>query len=229
MIISQQSARSIYEDYRNGSSVVRIGVGQKAAVIGVDTQRRYTDKASFPTAYETNPRQLDYINALAATCRRKGFPIVWTYVAYDEDGIDCGLWGERSKSALALRNVHHGSAMAELDPRLTIAPTDKRMHKRMASAFFETNLLSSLIFQAVDTVFVVGGATSGCVRATVVDAMSYGIKVVVPEECVADRHESSHFSSLYDMATKYADVVPVEEAIRLVETMTIKKETEHGA
>ena len=87
------------------------------------------------------------------------------------------------------------------------------INKRMASAFFETNLWSLFTFHGVDTVVVTGGSTSGCVRATVIDSLSRSFRTIVPEECVADKHESPHFANLYDMALKYADVIPVAEVI----------------
>ncbi len=83
----------------------------------------------------------------------------------------------------------------------------------MASAFFETNLGSIFNFHGVDTVVVTGGSTSGCVRATVVDSLQRSYRTIVPEECVADKHESPHFANLYDMAVKYADVLSVEETL----------------
>jgi maleamate amidohydrolase len=91
------------------------------------------------------------------------------------------------------------------------------MNKRMASAFFETNLGSLLTFHKVDTVIVTGGSTSGCVRATVVDSLSRSFRTIVPEECVADKHESPHFANLYDMMAKYADVLPVAEVVDFLE------------
>jgi nicotinamidase-related amidase len=87
------------------------------------------------------------------------------------------------------------------------------VNKRMASAFFETNLGSVFNFHGVDTVVVTGGSTSGCVRATVVDSLSRSYRTIVPEECVADKHESPHFANLYDMAIKYADVLSVAETL----------------
>jgi nicotinamidase-related amidase len=83
----------------------------------------------------------------------------------------------------------------------------------MASAFHETNLASLLTFHRCDTLIVTGGSTSGCVRATVVDSLSHSYRTIVPEECVADKHESPHFANLYDMAIKYADVLPVKEVL----------------
>ena len=88
------------------------------------------------------------------------------------------------------------------------------MNKRMASAFHETHLSSLMVWHRCDTVIVTGGSTSGCVRATVVDSLSHGYRTIVPEECVADKHESPHFANLYDMVVKYADVIPVEEVLR---------------
>ena len=87
----------------------------------------------------------------------------------------------------------------------------------MASAFHETNLGSLFNFHKVDTVVVTGGSTSGCVRATVVDSLSRSYRSIVPEECVADKHESLHFANLYDMMAKYADVLPVAEVIDFLE------------
>ncbi|MBT4489205.1 MAG: isochorismatase family protein, partial [Rhodospirillaceae bacterium] len=94
-------------------------------------------------------------------------------------------------------------------------------NKRMASAFHETNLSSVLTYHGIDTIVVTGGSTSGCVRATVVDSLSHSYRTIVPEECVADKHESPHFANLYDMAIKYADVVPAGDVIEYLENYQI--------
>ena len=146
--------------------------------------------------------------------------MVWTYVAYLDSGEDCGVWGTRTDTPDSLQNIKHGSRRAELDDRLEIdRARDVVLHKRMASAFHETSLASLLVWHRVDTLVVTGGSTSGCVRATVVDGLSHGYRMVVPEECVADRHESPHFASLYDMAVKYADVLPVAEVKEVLRRM----------
>jgi len=107
-----------------------------------------------------------------------------------------------------------GSRRSEFDDRLMIDKLrDIIVNKRMASAFFETNLGSIFTFHKVDTVVVTGGSTSGCVRATVVDSLSRSFRTIVPEECVADKHEGPHFANLYDMAVKYADVLSVQETL----------------
>lgn len=179
------------------------------------------------SAYETDPKQLTYVNELAAECRALGAPVIWTYVAYDESGEDCGVWGTRSNTPDSLQNIKPGSARAELDARLQVMPSDIVMRKRMASCFHETNLASLLVFHKVDTVLITGGSTSGCVRTTVVDALSHGYTPVVPEECVADKHESPHFANLYDMVAKYANVMPVAEL--LTQLKARKQEARHAA
>ena len=211
---SPLTARQLWAALQAAPARRRFGFGRRAALINVDLQRAYTDLAAFPaTAYETDPRQAEHVNRLAALCRERGFPVVWTHVAYDAGGADCGVWGTRSDTPDSLQNIREGSPRAALDPRLDLGPTDVILRKRMASAFFETNLRSLLTFHGVDTIVVTGGSTSGCVRATAVEGLSCGFRVVVPVECVADRHEGPHFANLYDMAVKYADVLPVAEVL----------------
>ena len=122
-------------------------------------------------------------------------------------------WGTRTDTPDSLQNIKLGSRRAGLDERLEVADTDIVFRKRMASAFFETHLASLLVWHRIDTVIITGGSTSGCVRASVVDSLSHGYRTVVPEECVADRHESPHYANLYDIALKYADVLPVAEVL----------------
>jgi maleamate amidohydrolase len=211
---SEQTARQLYEEVKASPTRARFGFGAKPALVNVDLQNAYTRVGEFVTAYETHARQLEHVNELAALCREHGLPVVWTYVAYLPSGEDCGVWGTRTDTPDSLQNIKIGSRRAELDARLVVDRTrDIVIHKRMASAFFETHLASLLVWHKIDTVIVTGGSTSGCVRATVVDSLSRGYRPIVPEECVADTHESPHFANLYDMALKYADVVPVAEVL----------------
>jgi maleamate amidohydrolase len=127
------------------------------------------------------------------------------------------VWGTRIDTPDSLQNIKAGSRRAGLDERSEIERGDIVINKRMASAYFETNLPSLLTFHGVDTVVVTGGSTSGCVRATVVDGLSRSHRMIVPEECVSDKHESPHFANLYGMAVKYADVLPVAEVLAFME------------
>ncbi len=210
---SNKTARALYEEVKANPRRSRIGFGRKPALLNVDLQNAYTRVDEFRTAYQTDPKQLDYVNELGRVMRQNGLPVVWTYVAYLESGEDCGVWGTRTNTPDSLQNIKLGSRRAGLDERLEVADTDIVFRKRMASAFFETHLTSLLVWHRIDTLIITGGSTSGCVRASVVDSLSHGYRTVVPEECVADRHESPHYANLYDIALKYADVLPVAEVL----------------
>lgn len=210
METSNLTARQYWEKVQANPNRAKFGFGKRPAIVNIDVQRAYTDMDAFKTAYETDPRQIEHINALSALVRELGGPVVWTYVAYLESGVDAGTWGTRTNTPDSLQNIKHGSERAQFDPRAQIAPSDIVMHKRMASPFFETNLWSLLTFHQVDTLIITGGSTSGCVRACVIDSLSRGYRSIVPEECVADKHEIPHFANLADIMLKYGDVEPVE-------------------
>jgi maleamate amidohydrolase len=223
MEMSDKTARQLFEDLRANPTRKRFGFGHVPALINIDVQKAYTCVGDYSTAYETDPQQIEYINALARVFREKNCPVVWTYVAYMDSGEDCGVWGTRSDTPDSLQNIKVGSRRSEFDDRCEI--DDKRdiiVNKRMASAFFETNLGSIFTFHKVDTVVVTGGSTSGCVRSTVVDSLSRSFRTIVPEECVADKHESPHFASLYDMGLKYADVLPVSEVLDFIRQHAVR-------
>jgi nicotinamidase-related amidase len=212
--LSGKTARELFRDIQAKPVRPRFGFGSKPILINIDLQKAYTNVGEFVSAYETDPKQMDYVNQLAGLARQKALPVVWTYVAYMESGEDCGVWGTRTNTPDSLQNIKVGSRRSEFDDRLVIDRVkDVIINKRMASAFHETNLQSLMVWHKCDTVVLTGGSTSGCVRATVVDAISRGYRVIVPEECVADKHESPHFANLYDIAIKYGDVVPVADVI----------------
>lgn len=209
MQLSDQTPRQFYEEIKARPARAKFGFGAKPALINIDLQNAYTRTDEFVTAYETDPKQLDYVNQLARLCRAKGLPVVWTYVAFTESADDAGVWGTRTNTPDSLQNIKFGSRRAELDDRLEVdRRLDAILNKRMASAFHETNLQSLLVWHGVDTVILTGGSTSGCVRATAVDSLMRGYRTVVVEECVADKHEIPHFANLADLLLKYADVEP---------------------
>ena len=212
METSNKTAREIYQEVINNPTRKRFGFGRKAVLVNIDPQKAYTRTDLFATAYETDPRQLEYVNRLAKQFRALGWPVVWTHVAYMESGEDAGIWGTRSDTPDSLQNIKFGSRRSEFDDRLDIDRVKDVIYlKKMPSAFFETPLQSLLVWHQVDTVVITGGSTSGCVRATAVESLSRGYRTIVPEECVADKHESYHFANLTDLALKYADVVAVQE------------------
>lgn len=214
MELSDKSARAIYEEIKANPTRARFGFGQKAVLVNIDVQNAYTRPEEFKTAYETDPRQIEYINALARSFRARGWPVVWTHVAYMESAEDAGVWGTRTHTPDSLQNIKHGSRRAAFDERAEIDHVRDVIYcKKMPSPFFETPLQSLLVWHQVDTVIITGGSTSGCVRTMAVDSLSRGYRTIVPEECVADKHESYHYANLTDMLLKYADVLPVAEVL----------------
>ena len=155
---------------------------------------------------------MEYINDLSKKFRALEWPVIWTHVAYMDDASDAGVWGTRTDTPDSLQNIKFGSRRSEFDNRLEIDRSKDAVYlKKMPSAFFETPLQSLLVWHQVDTLVITGGSTSGCIRATAVESLSRGYRTIVPEECVADKHESFHFANLTDLLLKYADVVDVKD------------------
>ena len=217
MIREDKTARQLFEAVMANPARNKFGFGQKLAIINVDVQQAYTRIDMFKTAYETDPRQIEHINTISRLAHEKDMPVIWSRVAYKDDAADAGVWGTRTDTPDSLQNIRYDSERHAYDPRCEFGPHDLHYTKRMPSAFFETPLASYLQFHRVDTVVVTGGSTSGCVRATAVDALSHGYRTIVPIETCADKHESYHFANLTDLQLKYADVEPVQTVIDWLE------------
>lgn len=217
MIHEDKTAREIFDEVMSNSARRKFGFGEKLAVINVDLQQAYTRLDLFKTSYETDPKQIEYVNTISRLARERGMPVIWSRVAYKADAGDAGVWGTRTNNEDSLQNIKYDSERHSFDPRCEITPDDLTFTKRMPSAFFETPLASYLVWHKVDSVVVTGGSTSGCVRATAVDALSHGYRTIVPIETCADKHESYHFANLTDLQLKYADVEPVETVIDWLE------------
>ncbi|MFQ5913016.1 MAG: isochorismatase family protein [Nitrospinota bacterium] len=204
-------AQEIYDKARITG---KVGFGRKSAVVVVDLSYGFTDSgctlgADLGDVVKENRRLLD-------AAREKGLPIFFTTVAYRQDMSDAGVWREKFPS---LDTLKEGNRDVEIDDRLGRRPSEPLLVKKYPSAFFGTPLASHLIALGVDTLIVTGATTSGCVRATVVDSLQYGFRTIVPEECVGDRAEAPHRANLFDMGSKYADVMPVEEVLAKVRKM----------
>ena len=209
-----KTAKEIYLDQKKNPNRARFGFGNKAVLVNIDPQKAYTATDEFITAYETDPNQVLYINQLSEQFRKLGWPVVWTHVAYMESAEDAGVWGTRTDNENSLQNIKFNSRRSEFDDRLEIDPIKDVIYlKKMPSAFFETQLQSLLVWHQVDTVILTGGSTSGCIRATAVDSLSRGYRTIVPEEAVADKHESYHYANLTDLLLKYADVLEIKEVV----------------
>lgn len=217
MVSDGKTARQIFYDVMANPERRKFGFGDKLAIVNVDFQQAYTAIDKFATAYETDPRQIEHVNTISLLARQRGMPVIWTRVAYKADAGDAGVWGTRNDTPDSLQNIKYDSERHQYDPRLEFGTDDLHYTKRMPSAFFETQLASYLVWHKVDTVVVTGGSTSGCVRATAVDALSHGYRTIVPIETCADKHESYHFANLTDLQLKYADVEPVQTIIDWLE------------
>ena len=218
MVSDGRTAKEIFADTVANPERAKFGFGKRLAVVNVDFQNAYTRIDEFKTAYETDPLQIEHTNTISRLARQKGMPVIWTHVGYMDNGADCGVWGTRSDTPDSLQNIKIPSRRHDFDDRCEIDPAVDAIYvKRMPSAFFETPLNSYLRWHQVDTVVVTGGSTSGCVRATAVDAVSHGFRTIVPIETCADKHESFHFANLTDLLIKYADVEPVQAVIDWLE------------
>jgi len=217
MISDGKTAKQLFEELMANPARKKFGFGEKLAILNVDFQQAYTRVDMFKTAYETDPRQIEYVNAISRLAREKGMPVVWSQVGYMDNADDAGVWGTRTDTEDSLQNIKYGSDRHKFDPRCDIHASDLQYTKRMPSMFFETPLASFLTWHRVDTVVVTGGSTSGCVRATAVDALSHGYRTIVPIETCADKHESYHFANLTDLQIKYADAEPVQTVIDWLE------------
>ncbi len=211
MIDDGRTAKQIFDDVMANPARARFGFGARIAIVNVDFQCAYTRIDEFKTAYETDPRQIEHVNRISAAARAAGMPVVWSRVGYAADASDAGVWGTRTDTPDSLQNIKPGDRRHAYDDHCDIHQNDTQFTKRMPSAFFETQLASLLVWHKVDTVVVTGGSTSGCVRATAVDALSHGYRTIVPLETTADKLASYHWANLTDLQLKYADVVPVAE------------------
>ncbi|MFP5071262.1 isochorismatase family protein [Pseudonocardia nantongensis] len=195
----------VYDRAGFGHSLAR---GARPAVVVVDFSYGFTDPA-YPTGADMTGPVLATGRLLAAA-RSADVPVVFTTIAYDPGQVGGLTWLRKAKGMAALTA---GSRLVEIDDRLEARPDEHIVVKTGASAFFGTGLATYLVSKGVDTVVVAGATTSGCVRATVVDAVQYGFPSLVPQECVADRAPGPHAASLFDIDEKYGDVVDLEEVI----------------
>jgi nicotinamidase-related amidase len=218
-IISQEE-KEIYKAAGFGKPS---GMGIRPCLLIIDVQYRTVGSSSKPfwesiKEYPTSCGEVGWaavakITPLLRAFREKRFPVIYPYVA-PKQSYDAGRLAEKVPTIMNIPEKGY-EFVREVAP----VDGDILVPKRHPSAFFATPLISYLIDRRVDTLFVTGCTTSGCVRGTVVDAFSYNFKVVVPEECVYDRGGVSHAVNLFDIGQKYADVIPVDEAIKRISSL----------
>lgn len=187
----------------------RASFGRRPALVIVDMTLGFTDPES-PLACDLE-EPVANIRKLLQAARNAEIPVIFTTVAYREsDKLTAAAFIAKVPALLTLEA---GSRWAEIDPRIAPLETEPVLNKLFASAFYGTGLPSALAAAGVDTLITTGASTSGCVRATAVDALQYGYRPVVPREAVGDRNPKAHEANLYDIDTKYGDVVSIEKVL----------------
>lgn len=194
------------------------GLGSRPAVLVIDVQYRTVGDEPAPLLesierfYRTSCGQAGWeavagIERLLAAARAKGVPVVYPYVA-PKTAIDAGRTGQKIPSLMEV--PERGYAFVEA---VAPEPGDLLIPKRHPSAFFGTALTSYLIDMGVDSLIVTGCTTSGCVRASAMDAFAYNFRVAVVEDCVYDRSATAHAVNLFDIQAKYGDVIALDAAL----------------
>ncbi len=187
----------------------RIGFGERPAILVVDFNKGCTDPASPLPPLMDLSAEIRATRRLIDLGRAAGALIVYMTIGpIREDLQDLGPLGFKVPG---LRIFTEGSVWSEINDGLEVLPQDYLVWKKWQSAFHGTDLLSILIHRRIDTAIVTGCVTSGCVRATVVDACTNGFRVIIPRECVGDRTTVIHEANLFDMNAKNADVIQVAE------------------
>lgn len=205
----------------------RSGFGMRPALFIIDVQYNFVGDEPAPIleaikTYRTACGENGWVAArhiqrLMEICRARQLPIFYTVAAKRSDDLDYGVTkgkNYRADEPTTRIDTHATEVLDMIKP----GPKDFQVVKTAASALFGTGVMSQLNLMDVDTVIITGTTTSGCVRATAVDAAAYNFNVVVPEEAVFDRFEASHAMSLFDLNAKYADVIPVDETATYLES-----------
>lgn len=200
--------------YRRQSIGHRIGCGQSPALLIIDFVNGFMDAGVLGGGNISGA--VEKTIPLLAAFRKSGLPVCHTRVVYAEDGSDAGVFGLKMPAAVKLTESNPAShIVSELAP----VPGEYVVKKTQASAFYETGLAGWLIHRKVDTLFVAGCTTSGCVRASVIDAISRNFRPLVVRECVGDRAIGPHEANLFDMDQKYSDVIELDSALSLIANM----------
>ena len=198
----------VYQRQNFGNEV---GLGRKPALLIIDFQVGFADPEVFGGG--------NVSDAIAATVpllaefRRLRLPVAYSRAVFADDGSDAGVFGMKVPG---LKRLTNDADISQVVPELAPEPGEYVVCKTGPSAFFGTSLTTWLMAQSVDSVVVTGATTSGCVRASVVDSISYSYRTVVVTDCCGDRALEPHEANLFDMGQKYADLLTADEAIAAV-------------
>ncbi|HEY7968007.1 MAG TPA: isochorismatase family protein [Solirubrobacteraceae bacterium] len=195
----------------------RVGFGERPAVVVVDLIKAFTDPR-FQTAVDDRV-MMSATRELLDGARAAGAATVLVGSSYEPGRRDAGVWERK----LSHDGMDEGTEGAEFDERLGQSAVDMVVWKKYPSCFFGTDLASRLVALRIDTVILAGASTSGCIRASAVDACSSGFRTIVVREAVADRSPLPHIANLFDIEMKYGDVVELSEALAYLQTVAGSK------
>ncbi|MBW6434319.1 isochorismatase family protein [Actinoplanes hulinensis] len=199
------------EDYARAGFARRLGWGARPAVLLVDPALAYTDPDS-PLFLTTGQAAAEAMAELADAARAGGIPVLWTRVHFaDESCAEAPLFAAKVP---ALKVFADGNPLGDFAPPLRPAPGEQVVVKHYASAFAGTSLAAWLASHSIDTVVIGGYSTSGCVRASALDALQHGFRPIVVRDACADRDGGPHDHNLFDLDAKYADVVTLPETLQ---------------
>jgi maleamate amidohydrolase len=191
----------------------RLGFGRKTALLVIDLLQGYTIKGA-PLFAPGVVKAVAEMPELLKAARAKKMPIIHTRVLYNpSDYADGGIW---IKKAPVLKDLIPGSRYAKFCRGVEPAKGELVITKNYASCFFGTSLAATLTAMGADTVLITGCTTSGCIRASAVDAVQHGFRPIVIRECVGDRHDGPHDANLFDINAKYGDVITKAEALKYI-------------
>jgi maleamate amidohydrolase len=200
-------------DYAAAGFARRLGWGVRPAVLLVDPALAYTSEGS-PLYLKSGQAAAAAMSSLATAARDRGVPVVWTCVRYaDESCSEAPLFAAKVP---ALKVFADGNPLGGFAPPLSPAPGELVVVKHYASAFAGTSLAAWLASHSIDTLVIGGYSTSGCVRASTLDALQHGFRPIVVRDACADREGGPHDNNLFDLNAKYADVITLDEAVRTI-------------
>lgn len=203
------------DDNYKGVFDTSVGFGARPALLVIDFMRAYTDESSPFFAQGVVEAVAETVGLLQAA-RANAIPVLHTRVEFHPSGVDGGLF---VKKVPALRKLVADEPLGEIDPLVAPHEGELVIVKNYASSFFGTSLAATLTSLGIDTLILAGCSTSGCIRASAIDGMQNGFRVIVPRECVGDRHREPHDSNLFDINAKYGDVVSRADVTAYLETL----------